>query len=177
MPSPDPAADGAQDRGSRERILAASAVSLLLALLMIQCVLSMRDKTPTVDEFVFVPVGCLYWRTGDFALERRTPPLAKLLMTAPVLAMRPRVDENVPCMGWKGPWLPWFFGDFFMRRNGRVHLTGNSHSNLPDDPNILSCDVGVDAWNMTPVSMAQLRAVMAKKTPKPQDHHGRDQDE
>ena len=60
---------------------------------------------------------------------------------------------------------------------GAWQLFGHSHSNLPDDPNILSCDVGVDAWNMTPVSMTQLRAVMAKKTPKPQDHHGKDMDE
>lgn len=55
---------------------------------------------------------------------------------------------------------------------GAWQLYGHSHGNLSDDPNILSADVGVDAWNMTPVSMAQLRAVMAKKTPRPQDHHG-----
>lgn len=57
---------------------------------------------------------------------------------------------------------------------GAWQLYGHSHGNLADDPNTLSCDVGVDCWNMAPVSMAQLRALMAKKTPKPVDHHGLD---
>jgi len=65
-------------------------------------------------------------------------------------------------------------GNFFMRRNGRVHLTGNSHGNLADDPGLLSCDVGVDRWNMTPVSISQLRGLMATRKWTPIDHHGRD---
>ena len=55
--------------------------------------------------------------------------------------------------------------------HGAWSLFGHSHGSLPDDPNLLSLDVGVDCWNFTPVSMAQLRAAMAKKTFKPVDHH------
>ena len=57
---------------------------------------------------------------------------------------------------------------------GAWQLYGHSHGNLPDDIVLNSCDVGVDCWNMAPVSIAQLRAVMATKRPVPVDHHGRD---
>lgn len=55
-------------------------------------------------------------------------------------------------------------GNFLMRRNGRVHLTGNSHGKLEDLPDHLSFDVGVDCWDFTPVSYAQVRSRMAQKT-------------
>ncbi len=57
---------------------------------------------------------------------------------------------------------------------GSFQLFGHSHGNLPDDPYLLSCDVGVDCWSMTPVSMSQLRERMSHKTWQPVDHHGRD---
>lgn len=56
--------------------------------------------------------------------------------------------------------------------HGAWHLYGHSHGTLPDDPNSLSLDVGVDCWNYFPVSMQQLRDRMKKKTWKPVDHHG-----
>ena len=56
---------------------------------------------------------------------------------------------------------------------GTWQLFGHSHGTLKDDPHMLSCDVGVDSWNFTPVSMEQLNAHMAKKTFKPLDHHGK----
>lgn len=56
---------------------------------------------------------------------------------------------------------------------GTWHLHGHSHGTLSDIKEILSCDVGVDCWNFTPVSMEQLNAHMAKKTWKPIDHHGK----
>lgn len=57
---------------------------------------------------------------------------------------------------------------------GAWQLYGHSHGNLADDPGLLSCDVGVDCWNMFPVSMSQLRERMSHKTWRPVDHHGRD---
>lgn len=54
---------------------------------------------------------------------------------------------------------------------GTYHLYGHSHGTLLDDPNALSCDVGVDCWNFTPVSIEQIKEVMSKKTFKPIDHH------
>lgn len=56
---------------------------------------------------------------------------------------------------------------------GAYHLYGHSHGTLPDDSKALSCDVGVDCWNFTPVSMQQINKHMSKKTFKPIDHHGK----
>jgi calcineurin-like phosphoesterase family protein len=53
-------------------------------------------------------------------------------------------------------------------------LYGHSHGNLPDDPSLLSLDVGVDCWDYTPVAMHQLHAAMNKKQWRPIDQHGRD---
>lgn len=56
---------------------------------------------------------------------------------------------------------------------GAWHLYGHSHGTLPDDPNSLSLDIGVDCHGFKPVSFAELKALMAKKTFKPIDHHGK----
>lgn len=59
-------------------------------------------------------------------------------------------------------------------------LYGHSHSNLPDDVNALSIDVGVDTeWEgiherFTPYSMDELRQVMSKKVYVDVDHHTKD---
>lgn len=39
---------------------------------------------------------------------------------------------------------------------GAWHLYGHSHGNLPDDPNLLSMDVGVDVWGFEPVGLSQV---------------------
>lgn len=55
---------------------------------------------------------------------------------------------------------------------GAYHCYGHSHHSLPDDPNALSMDVGVDGWNYTPLSYRDIKAFMKKKNWKPIDHHG-----
>jgi len=52
------------------------------------------------------------------------------------------------------------------------HLFGHSHGSLPDNPNSLSFDVGVDCHGYTPISYEQVKKIMSKKTFKPIDHHG-----
>lgn len=58
--------------------------------------------------------------------------------------------------------------------HGAFHLYGHSHGSLPEDPNSLSFDIGVDAWNYYPVSYEEVKEEMSKKTWKAIDHHGRD---
>jgi calcineurin-like phosphoesterase family protein len=55
--------------------------------------------------------------------------------------------------------------------HGSMNLYGHSHGTLPDDPNSLSIDVGVDCHNYFPISFEQVKAIMSKKTFKPIDHH------
>lgn len=54
---------------------------------------------------------------------------------------------------------------------GSWHLYGHSHGTLPDDPNSLSIDVGVDCHNYTPITFDQVAAIMKRKAFKPIDHH------
>lgn len=54
---------------------------------------------------------------------------------------------------------------------GTWHLYGHSHGSLPDNPNSLSFDVGVDVHSYRPISYDEVVAIMATKTWKPVDHH------
>jgi len=56
--------------------------------------------------------------------------------------------------------------------HGSWQLYGHSHGNLPDDPNSLSIDVGVDNHNYCPISYDHVKQIMKKKTFKPIDGHG-----
>jgi 4-amino-4-deoxy-L-arabinose transferase-like glycosyltransferase len=62
-------------------------VALLLALFVLQCVLSMRQTSPTWDEVGHLPAGYTYWKTHDFRLYPSNPPLIKLISAAPLLLM------------------------------------------------------------------------------------------
>lgn len=56
---------------------------------------------------------------------------------------------------------------------GAWHLYGHSHGTLPDDPNSLSFDVGVDCHNYYPLSFLEVENIMNNKNFKAIDHHGR----
>lgn len=51
---------------------------------------------------------------------------------------------------------------WYKSHHGAWHLYGHSHGSLPEENN-LSFDVGVDAWNYTPVSFKQIAKKMADK--------------
>lgn len=49
---------------------------------------------------------------------------------------------------------------------GVIQLHGHSHGMLPDDPDLRQIDVGVDCWNFTPISLAQVNeAIATRKNP------------
>lgn len=58
---------------------------------------------------------------------------------------------------------------------GVWHLYGHSHHSLPDNPNSLSFDAGINGveYNYTPFSFEYAQERMSKKTYKSIDHHGR----
>lgn len=50
---------------------------------------------------------------------------------------------------------------------GTYHLYGHSHGRLPDDPTLLSFDVGVDCHNYAPINYEQVKQIMSHKSWKP----------
>ena len=46
---------------------------------------------------------------------------------------------------------------------GTWNLFGHSHGKLEEFDNVLACDVGVDAWDFTPVSFDQIKTKMEAK--------------
>jgi calcineurin-like phosphoesterase family protein len=57
---------------------------------------------------------------------------------------------------------------------GAWQLYGHSHGTLPEDPTLLSMDVGVDPRGYYPIGYLEVKELMKKKTPKPSDYHGRE---
>lgn len=57
------------------------------------------------------------------------------------------------------------------RHYGSWNLYGHSHGSLPDDPDSLQMDVGVDCNDYRPFSFEEIKEVMKKKKNKPVDHH------
>ncbi len=73
-------------RGGRvRRAGTAVAAALLLGVFAARAILSLSEKSLTVDESAHIPAGLSYWRTGDFRICIEHPPLAKMIATVPLL--------------------------------------------------------------------------------------------
>lgn len=58
--------------------------------------------------------------------------------------------------------------------HGALHLHGHCHGSLPDSPDALRIDVGVDCHGYAPISLEEIRQKMSMKKFKAVDHHGND---
>ena len=58
-------------------------VGAMLILFSAQALLSMRLKSVTVDEIMYIAAGYYHLRTGDFQLNMTNPPLMKVVSAAP----------------------------------------------------------------------------------------------
>jgi len=96
-------------------------VAILLALFAVLCWQSQKRASVTVDEFAHLPAGYYYWRTGDFSLYSKNPPLVKLIAAAPLLARKPGFEPSLNKFP-KSGWLPWYFGNDFMFKNFSSYL-------------------------------------------------------
>ncbi|MBK8915429.1 MAG: glycosyltransferase family 39 protein [Phycisphaerales bacterium] len=80
------------------------------------------ENSVTIDEFAHMPAGFSYWRTGEFGLYNKNPPLVKLLATLPWLISSPSF-ESVWLERVRQPqfaaWEPWVIGEWFLRANTR----------------------------------------------------------
>lgn len=133
------------------------------------------------------------YHLGDFAMswrENNTRNIRRRL-NGNILFVRGNHDKDIDqyrdCFGWikdvafvrvNGQEI--FLSHYAHRvwnksHHGCWHLYGHSHGSLPDDPNSLSFDCGVDCFNYTPISFDQVQRLMATKDWKPKDHHGKQQ--
>ena len=65
----------------------AAGAAALLAILVVQMALSIRQESLSWDEDDHIFAGYMSWKTGDFGLNPEHPPLVKLLATIPLLGM------------------------------------------------------------------------------------------
>jgi tetratricopeptide (TPR) repeat protein len=80
----------AHSRQDRAAIIAG--VAVLLAILVTQLVLTVRQESITWDEDDHIYAGYMSLKTGDFGLNPEHPPLVKMLAALPLLSM----DLKVP---------------------------------------------------------------------------------
>ena len=77
-----------------DRAAVVAGVVLLLAILMTQLVLTIRQESITWDEDDHIYSGYMSLKTGDFGLNPEHPPLVKMLAALPLLGM----DLKVPAL-------------------------------------------------------------------------------
>src|SRR5699024_9699918 len=77
--------------GGRARVVC----GLLLALMALQMLVVIREKSITVDEYVMIPAGFYHLTERDFRPIGEHPPVAKVLAAVPLLFTKtraPRLD-------------------------------------------------------------------------------------
>ncbi len=92
-------------------------IVLMLAYFTVNALIAAWTHTPTVDEFVQVPMGLYHLRTGKFDLDRRNPPLIKMMTATPVWLSGARLNTDPQWRGNGEGWWMWIFGTRFMRDN------------------------------------------------------------
>jgi len=97
-------------------------VVLLLGFLVINCLVQARTDTPTVDEFVYLPAGYYHLRTGDLTFDSSNPPLLKMAMALPLLAMDLQLERDPRWRDNRTGWGPWIYGTRFMETNRDRYL-------------------------------------------------------
>ena len=87
----------------------------LLALFVGLALASLRQESPTVDEFAHLPAGYYYLKTGDFSLYSKNPPLIKMIAALPWLILKPAYEPGI--FQYPTDLRPWRYGAAFMRLN------------------------------------------------------------
>jgi hypothetical protein len=107
---------------AREPTTRAAVLVVVLASFTITGLVAARTHTPTADEFVYVPAGYYHLRTGDLSFDPTNPPLLKMAMAAPLLAMGLQLDLDPKWRDNRTGWAPWTFGTRFMEVNRDRYL-------------------------------------------------------
>jgi hypothetical protein len=67
------------------RVLTAGIAIAFLAIFAVRADRTARSTSQTFDEAVHLTAGVSYWRTGDFRMNRETPPFLKLVWALPLV--------------------------------------------------------------------------------------------
>ncbi len=104
----------------RSRALTVAGVVGLLAILVFQMALSIRQESITWDEDDHLYAGYMSWKTGDFGLNPEHPPMVKMLAALPILGM----DLKVPPLQKRNFKLEAFLGgkDFLFKNDADTML-------------------------------------------------------
>ncbi len=78
----------------RKNRMTGIAAAGLLVCFAAQAVLSMKDKSVTVDEITYITAGYYHLRTGDFHYNMTNPPLMKITAALPLLLLNPKLPET-----------------------------------------------------------------------------------
>src|SRR6267143_7075519 len=70
-----------------------AAIACILAF-CIEALLAVHRLSATSDEPLHLAAGYSYWQTRDFRLNPEHPPLAKLMASLPLLAIKPALDTS-----------------------------------------------------------------------------------
>jgi 4-amino-4-deoxy-L-arabinose transferase-like glycosyltransferase len=104
-------------------VVRTTALVLVLGFFAIHAIVVARTDTPTVDEFVYVPAGYYHLRTGDLSFGSTNPPLMKMAMALPLLAMPLELDVDPHWRDDSLGWAEWTFGTRFMEVNKARYLS------------------------------------------------------
>jgi hypothetical protein len=107
------------------------AAAALLAFLATNALVIARSDTPTVDEFVYLPAGYYHLRTGDLTFDSTNPPLLKMAMAVPLLAMDLELERDPRWRDNRTGWGPWIYGTRFMEVNRARYLDAFFAGRLP----------------------------------------------
>ena len=110
-----------ESKCARPRVQAL-AVAAMLCYFAVNALIAARAHTPTVDEFVDMPIGLYHLETRRFDMDRGNPPLVKMLTAIPLLFHDVRLDLDPRWRGDGDGWWPWVFGTKFMHDNAAAYL-------------------------------------------------------
>lgn len=114
-------ADLIESKCARTRVQAL-AVAVMLCYFAVNALIAARTHSPTVDEFVDIPIGLYHLETRRFDMDRGNPPLVKMLTAVPLLFHDVRLDLDPRWRGDGDGWWPWVFGTKFMYDNAAAYL-------------------------------------------------------
>jgi hypothetical protein len=84
---------------------------------MVQSLMSMRQKSVTVDEIMYITAGYYHLRTGDFQFNMTNPPFMKMLSALPLLFVDPDLPDHAAAPDDQNLIAQWQFSRSFLYGN------------------------------------------------------------